>query len=119
MRSYLLVGEQRVGLQRAQVTVDESRGSVVFAEQAAVDVVEPISGNQSVPAGGARETLWCWSAAAEGRSQIEQVRKKERERETHEKSARQKRMPMGGRKLSEQHVWGFIGLKIQGRRVSI
>lgn len=60
--AYLLVGQQRVGLQRAQVAVDERRGSVVFTEQAAVDVVESISGNQSVPAGGACETLWCRGA---------------------------------------------------------
>lgn len=39
------------------MAVDERRGSVVFAEQAAVDVVEPIPGDQPVPAGGTRETL--------------------------------------------------------------
>lgn len=67
------------------MAVDESRGSVVFAEQAAVDVVESISGNQSVPAGGARETLWCRGVEVEGRSRI----KRERERTCYEKSARQ------------------------------
>lgn len=55
--TYLLVGQQRVGLQRTQMAVDERRGSVVFTEQAAVDVVEPVPRNQAVPAGGTRETL--------------------------------------------------------------
>lgn len=55
--SYLLIGQQRVRLQRTQMAVDERRGSVVFAEQAAVDVVEAISGDESVPAGGTCETL--------------------------------------------------------------
>lgn len=40
------------------MAVDERCGSVVFAEEAAVDVVEPIPGNEPVPAGGTRETLW-------------------------------------------------------------
>lgn len=39
------------------MAVDERRGSVVFAEQAAVDVVEPIPGDEPVPAGGTCETL--------------------------------------------------------------
>lgn len=39
------------------MAVDERCGSVVFAEQAAVDVVEAISGDESVPAGGTCETL--------------------------------------------------------------
>lgn len=39
------------------MAVDERCGSVVFAEQAAVDVVEPIPGDKPVPAGGTRETL--------------------------------------------------------------
>ena len=39
------------------MSVDECCGSVVFAEQAAVDVVEPVPGDQPVPAGGTRETL--------------------------------------------------------------
>lgn len=39
------------------MAVDERRGSVVFAEQAAVNVVKPIPGDQLVPAGGTRETL--------------------------------------------------------------
>lgn len=40
------------------MAVDECCGSVVFAEQAAVDVVEPIPGDEPVPAGGTCETLW-------------------------------------------------------------
>lgn len=39
------------------MAVDERCGSVVFAEQAAVDVVEPIPGDEPVPAGGTCETL--------------------------------------------------------------
>lgn len=39
------------------MAVDERRGSVVLAEQAAVDVVEAVTRDQAVPAGGARETL--------------------------------------------------------------
>lgn len=39
------------------MAVDERCGSVVFTEQAAVDVVEPIPGDQPVPAGGTCETL--------------------------------------------------------------
>lgn len=39
------------------MAVDERCGSVVFAEQAAVDVVKPIPGDESVPTGRARETL--------------------------------------------------------------
>lgn len=39
------------------MAVDERCGSVVFAEQAAVDVVEPISRDEPVPAGGTCETL--------------------------------------------------------------
>lgn len=39
------------------MAVDECCGSVVFAEQAAVDVVEPIPGDEPVPAGGTCETL--------------------------------------------------------------
>lgn len=39
------------------MTVDECCGSVVFAEQAAVDVVEPVPGDEPVPAGGTCETL--------------------------------------------------------------
>lgn len=39
------------------MAVDECCGSVVFAEEAAVDVVEPISRDEPVPAGGTRETL--------------------------------------------------------------
>lgn len=39
------------------MAVDESCGSVVFAEEAAVDVVEPVPGDEPVPAGGACETL--------------------------------------------------------------
>lgn len=39
------------------MAVDECCGSVVFAEQAAVDVVEPVPGNKPVPAGGTCETL--------------------------------------------------------------
>lgn len=39
------------------MAVDECCGSVVFAEQAAVDVVKPIPGDESVPTGRARETL--------------------------------------------------------------
>lgn len=39
------------------MAVDECCGSVVFAEQAAVDVVKPIPGDESVPAGGTCETL--------------------------------------------------------------
>lgn len=40
------------------MAVDECCGSVVFAEQTAVDVVEPVSRDKSVPAGGTREALW-------------------------------------------------------------
>lgn len=40
------------------MAVDECCGSVVFTEQAAVDVVEPIPGDEPVPAGGTCETLW-------------------------------------------------------------
>ena len=40
------------------MAVDECCGSVVFAEQAAIDVVEPIPGDEPVPAGGTCETLW-------------------------------------------------------------
>lgn len=40
------------------MTVDECCGSVVFAEEAAIDVVEPVPGNEPVPAGGTCETLW-------------------------------------------------------------
>lgn len=39
------------------MAVDERRRSVVFAEEAAVDVVESVAGNEPVPAGGTRETL--------------------------------------------------------------
>lgn len=39
------------------MAVDECCGSVVFAEQAAVDVVKPVTRDQSVPAGGTCETL--------------------------------------------------------------
>lgn len=39
------------------MSVDERRWSVLFAEEAAVDVVESISGDEPVPAGGTRETL--------------------------------------------------------------
>lgn len=39
------------------MAVDERRGSVVFAKQAAVDVVEPIPRNEPVPAGGTCEAL--------------------------------------------------------------
>lgn len=39
------------------MAVDECCGSVVFAEQAAVDVVEPVPGDEPVPAGGTCETL--------------------------------------------------------------
>lgn len=39
------------------MAVNERCGSVVFTEQAAVDVVKPISGDESVPAGGTCETL--------------------------------------------------------------
>lgn len=39
------------------MAVDECCGSVVFAEQAAVDVVEPVTGDEPVPAGRTRETL--------------------------------------------------------------
>lgn len=39
------------------MAVDECRGSVVFAKQAAVDVVEPIPGDEPVPAGGTCEAL--------------------------------------------------------------
>lgn len=39
------------------MAVDERCGSVVFTEQAAVDVVEPVSGDEPVPAGGTCETL--------------------------------------------------------------
>lgn len=55
--AYLLVGQQWVCLQRVQVPIDEGGGSVVFAEQAAVDVVEPVARHQTVPAGGACEAL--------------------------------------------------------------
>lgn len=39
------------------MAVDERCGSVVFAEQAAVDVVEPVPGDEPVPTGGTCETL--------------------------------------------------------------
>lgn len=39
------------------MAVDECCGSVVFAEQTAVDVVEPVPRNEPVPAGGTCETL--------------------------------------------------------------
>lgn len=39
------------------MAVDECCGSVVFAEEAAVDVVEPVPGDEPVPAGGTCETL--------------------------------------------------------------
>lgn len=80
------------------MAVDERRGSVVFAEQAAVDVVESISGNQSVPAGGARETLLCQSVEVEGQIERDRVgeRKRQRERDFYEKSTIQKRKQMGG-----------------------
>lgn len=39
------------------MAVDECCGSVVFAEQAAVDVVEPVPRDEPVPAGGTCETL--------------------------------------------------------------
>lgn len=39
------------------MAVDERRRSVVFAEEAAVDIVESVAGNEPVPAGGTRETL--------------------------------------------------------------
>lgn len=39
------------------MAVDECCGSVVFTEQAAVDVVEPVPGHEPVPAGGTCETL--------------------------------------------------------------
>lgn len=39
------------------MSVDERCGSVVFTEEAAVDVVEAVSGDQAIPAGGTRETL--------------------------------------------------------------
>lgn len=40
------------------MAVDECCGSVVFAEEAAVDVVEPVPGDEPVPAGGTCKTLW-------------------------------------------------------------
>lgn len=39
------------------MAVDECCGSVVFAEQAAVDVVKPVTRDQPVPAGRTCETL--------------------------------------------------------------
>lgn len=56
--AYLLVREHRVALQRGQVAV-EQRGSwsVVFTEDGPVDVVESVSGHQSVPTGCTAETL--------------------------------------------------------------
>lgn len=39
------------------MAVDECSGSVVFTEQAAIDVVEPVPRNKPVPAGGTCETL--------------------------------------------------------------
>jgi len=39
------------------MAVDECCGSVVFAEEAAIDVVEPVPGDKPVPAGGTCETL--------------------------------------------------------------
>lgn len=39
------------------MSVDERCGSVVFAEEAAVDVVEAISRDEAIPAGGTCETL--------------------------------------------------------------
>lgn len=39
------------------MAVDECCGSVVFAEQAAVDVVKPVSRDQPVPTGRTCETL--------------------------------------------------------------
>lgn len=59
----LLVGEHAAALQGRQVAavtvaVEQSgAGSVVFAEDGAVDVVESVSGHQSVSTGGTAETL--------------------------------------------------------------
>lgn len=56
--AYLLVREHRGALQRGQVAVEQSGPwSVVFTEDGPVDVVESVSGHQSVPAGGTAETL--------------------------------------------------------------
>lgn len=39
------------------MAVDECCGSVVFTEQAAVDVVKAVPGDETIPAGGTCETL--------------------------------------------------------------
>ena len=58
MRGYLLVGDEGVSLQGAQMSVDECSGTVVFTEQTAIDVVETVAWQQPVPTGGAGEALW-------------------------------------------------------------
>lgn len=42
------------------MAVEEWCGSVVFTEQGAVDVVEPVPWDEPVPAGGTCETLQGW-----------------------------------------------------------